>query len=127
MPFARLPAACAAPTLGACLLLALAALPASAAEYPAAKESYWTARDFRFHTGEVMPELRLHYRTVGEPNGEPVLILHGESDTVIPVSHARSLHEAAPQSELHTFACGHNDCARPGALLRAFLSRHGVI
>ena len=24
-----------------------------------------------------MPELRLHYRTIGEPSGEPVLILHG--------------------------------------------------
>jgi len=35
------------------------------------------ARDFRFHTGEIMPELHLHYRTVGNPSGEPVLILHG--------------------------------------------------
>ena len=34
-------------------------------------------RDFRFHTGEVLPELRLHYVTVGAPSGEPVLILHG--------------------------------------------------
>src|SRR5262249_38124294 len=25
----------------------------------------------------VMPELRLHYRTVGAPSGEPVLVLHG--------------------------------------------------
>ena len=32
---------------------------------------------FRFHTGEVMPELRLHYTTVGAPSGQPVLILHG--------------------------------------------------
>src|SRR5204862_2458980 len=37
----------------------------------------WIARDFRFHTGEIMPELRLHYTTVGEPSGQPVLILHG--------------------------------------------------
>jgi homoserine O-acetyltransferase len=34
-------------------------------------------RDFRFHTGEVLPELRLHYTTLGAPTGEPVLILHG--------------------------------------------------
>jgi homoserine O-acetyltransferase len=64
-----------------CLCLGLAfclvAGPASAAEYPPAKEGQWTARDFRFHTGEVMPELRLGYRTVGDPSGEPVLILHG--------------------------------------------------
>jgi homoserine O-acetyltransferase/O-succinyltransferase len=59
------------------IAVALAALPALAAEFPAPKEGQWTARDFRFHTGEVMPELRLHYRTVGDPSGEPVLILHG--------------------------------------------------
>jgi len=50
-----------------------------AADYPAAKEGEWVARDFRFHTGEVMPEVRLHYRTVGEPSGQPVMLLHGTS------------------------------------------------
>jgi homoserine O-acetyltransferase len=52
-------------------------LSATAADYPAPKQGDWVARDFRFHTGEVMPELRLHYTTVGEPSGQPVLILHG--------------------------------------------------
>ena len=42
-----------------------------------AEEGSWVVRDFRFHTGEVLPELRLHYTTVGAPTGEPVLILHG--------------------------------------------------
>jgi homoserine O-acetyltransferase/O-succinyltransferase len=50
---------------------------AYAADYPAPKEGDWIARDFKFHTGEVMPELRLHYRTIGDPSGQPVLILHG--------------------------------------------------
>jgi homoserine O-acetyltransferase len=49
----------------------------AAEDYPAPKEADWVARDFRFHTGETMPELRLHYTTVGEPAGEPVVILHG--------------------------------------------------
>jgi homoserine O-acetyltransferase len=57
-------------------VLVLGAPPARA-EYPAPKEGDWTARDFRFHSGEVFPELKLHYRTVGAPSGEPVLILHG--------------------------------------------------
>src|SRR6195256_2127381 len=57
--------------------LSLIALSALAADYPAPKEGDWIARDFRFHTGEVMPELRVHYATVGEPSGQPVLILHG--------------------------------------------------
>ena len=50
---------------------------AQAADFAPPKEGVWIARDFRFHTGEVMPELRLNYTTVGEPTGEPVLILHG--------------------------------------------------
>jgi homoserine O-acetyltransferase/O-succinyltransferase len=40
-------------------------------------ELSWIARDFRFHTGEVLPELRLHYTTLGDPAGEPALLLHG--------------------------------------------------
>ncbi len=57
----------------------LAALPARAADFPAPKEGDWVARDFRFHTGEVLPEVRLHYTTLGAPTGEPVLVLHGTS------------------------------------------------
>jgi homoserine O-acetyltransferase len=48
-----------------------------AADYPAPQEGSWVVRDFKFHTGEVLPELRLHYTTVGAPGGEPVLLLHG--------------------------------------------------
>ena len=59
------------------LTIALATLSALAQGYPAPTEGTWIARDFRFNTGEVMPELRLHYTTVGAPSGEPVLILHG--------------------------------------------------
>ena len=59
-----------------CALL-LAAAPAFAAEYPAPKTATWVARDFRFSTGDVVPELRLAYTTVGNPAGEPVLVLHG--------------------------------------------------
>ena len=59
------------------LTIALAPLSAWAQGYPTPKEGTWIARDFRFHTGEVMPELRLHYTTVGAPTGDPVLILHG--------------------------------------------------
>jgi homoserine O-acetyltransferase len=45
--------------------------------YPAPKEGDWIAKDFQFHTGEVMPELRVHYTTIGALTGEPVLVLHG--------------------------------------------------
>ena len=61
-------------------LLAAALLGPSlalAADHPAPKEADWTAKDFRFHTGEVVPALRIHYTTIGSPSSEPVLVLHG--------------------------------------------------
>lgn len=63
----------------AAAIFALAMIPlvANAADYPAPKEGNWIARDFRFHTGEVLPEIRLHYRTIGKPEGVPVVVLHG--------------------------------------------------
>lgn len=52
--------------------------------YPEPKEGDHIARSFRFGTGEVLPELRLHYRTIGTPRRDAagrvtnaVLILHG--------------------------------------------------
>jgi len=59
------------------LLCVAFALPAKAQGYPAPQEGTWVAHDFRFHTGDVFPEVKLHYRTIGAPSGEPVLILHG--------------------------------------------------
>jgi homoserine O-acetyltransferase/O-succinyltransferase len=60
----------------AAVLVPLISFAAMAAD-PVRKEDTWVARDFKFHTGEVMPELRLAYTTIGEPTGEPVLVLHG--------------------------------------------------
>ena len=59
------------------LAFALTGLTCLAADYPVPKEGSWVVRDFRFHSGEVLPDLRLHYTTVGAPTGEPVLIMHG--------------------------------------------------
>src|SRR5439155_9767690 len=50
----------------ASLLLIIAASDASAADYPAPTEGDYTIRDFRFASGETLPELRLHYRTLGK-------------------------------------------------------------
>ena len=57
--------------------LVLLSAVALAAEYPAPKQGDWVAHDFRFHTGEVMSEVRLHYTTMGDPSGIPVVVLHG--------------------------------------------------
>jgi homoserine O-acetyltransferase/O-succinyltransferase len=63
--------------VAAMLLLSLLAVRAAAADFPAPKEASAAIKNFRFSTGEVMPELRINYVTVGEPTGVPVLILHG--------------------------------------------------
>jgi homoserine O-acetyltransferase len=45
-------------------------------DYPR-REGSWTAPNFQFHSGEVLDSLRLHYTTIGDPSGDPVVILHG--------------------------------------------------
>jgi homoserine O-acetyltransferase len=45
------------------------------------KYQVWTAKDFRFHTGEVAPTLNIGYTTLGNPSGEVVVILHGTTGT----------------------------------------------
>jgi homoserine O-acetyltransferase/O-succinyltransferase len=70
--------------LFALLLSLFSASFASAADYPAPTESDFTIRDFKFASGETLPELRLHYRTLGEPQKDAqgkttnaILIMHG--------------------------------------------------
>src|SRR5262245_39962435 len=52
---------------------------ANAADYPKPQDGDWIVNNYRFHNGEILPELRLHYMTIGAPSGEPVLVLHGSS------------------------------------------------
>ena len=40
----------------------------------------------------------------------PVLILHGRQDGLVPFSHARRLAEISENAELIAYDCGHNDC-----------------
>lgn len=58
--------------------LALLFVPfALAADYPAPKSAVWVAKELKLHTGDTLTDVRLAFTTVGEPTGEPVLILHG--------------------------------------------------
>lgn len=66
------------------LLLLATVLPAAAQTYPTAVEADFVAKDFTFQSGESLPEVRIHYRTVGTPRKDVdgvvrngVLILHG--------------------------------------------------
>src|SRR6266446_2440961 len=65
------------------LTLALFTSFAFAANYPTPKEGDYIIKDFAFASGEKLPELRLHYRTLGEPQRDAkgnvtnaILILH---------------------------------------------------
>ena len=57
------------------LVMLLNSVCAKAADYPTPKEGTWTVKDYRFHNREVLPELKMHYMTIGEPSGAPVLVL----------------------------------------------------
>jgi homoserine O-acetyltransferase len=66
------------------LVLATAGVHVAAADEPKFTEAEFVARDFRFAGGEVLPEVRIHYRTLGriarDANGRAsnvVLIGHG--------------------------------------------------
>ena len=40
----------------------------------------------------------------------PMLIIHGKNDTLIPYSHGKALQAAARRAEMITYSAGHNDC-----------------
>ncbi len=122
------------------LLLAFAAaatlasaVGAEAQNFPAPKEGVWIARDFRFRTGEVMPELRLHYRTVGEPSGEPILILHGtiqSGASLLSPAFAGELFGPGQPLDANKYfiilpdSIGHGKSAKPSDGLRAKFPRY---
>ena len=64
--------------------LALAIGAAAAADYPAPTQGDYQIANFTFASGEKLPQLRIHYRTLGQPQRDAhgtvrnaVLILHG--------------------------------------------------
>jgi pimeloyl-ACP methyl ester carboxylesterase len=74
----------------------------------------WLVRN-RFDTRGVLARYR-----------GPVLIMHGSTDGIIPVAHARALAAASPGATLQLLPCGHNDCPPQWELVRSFLAANGV-
>ena len=65
---------------------AMTCAPAASAEEPTPTQGDFLLKDFHFRSGEVLPELRLHYRTFGQPRRDAqgvvtnaVVILHSTS------------------------------------------------
>ena len=71
----------------AVILLVLAVVStASAQSFPTPERHDFIAKDFRFQNGESLPEVKIHYRTVGTPARDArgkitnaVMVLHGSS------------------------------------------------
>jgi len=115
------------------LWLCACALGAWAADFPAPKQGSWTAKDFKFHTGEVLPELKLAYTTVGDPKGEPVLMLHGTTGSaasmLTPAFGGELFGAGQPLDATKYYivipdALGHGGSAKPSDGLRAKFPRY---
>jgi homoserine O-acetyltransferase len=131
------------PTRLACLFAAVGLLAPAvrAAGYPEPAESDYAIKDFRFASGEVLPELRLHYRTLGRiergPDGivrNAVLILHGtggSGSAFFRPEFAGELFGAGqPLDAARTFivvpdGIGHGKSSRPSDGLRAHFPAYG--
>lgn len=73
-----------------------------------------------------LAETDLRPALLAEPPGQPVLIIHGEGDTITPLGAAWWLAENLPHARLHAVAmCGHapmlSHVAETAALVKAFL------
>lgn len=111
---------------------ALCALP-TLGQAPEAKEGTWVVRDFRFHTGEVLPELRLHYRTLGSPSGEPVIVMHGTTQSsaamLTPIFGGQLFSAGQPLDTTRYYvilpdAIGHGRSSKPSDGMRAKFPRY---
>ena len=117
-----------------CMLAAFLASPmVRAAGYPTPREGDWVVHDFRFHTGEVLPELRLHYVTVGEPTGMPVVVLHGTGGSAagfLTAAFAGELFGAGQPLDATKYfiilpdAVGHGRSSKPSDGLRAHFPQY---
>jgi len=114
--------------LAAALAFFIAPFAALAADYPAPKQAEWVIHDFKFHSGEVMPQLRMRYLTIGDPAGQPVLVLHGTGQSgaaMLTPAFAGELFGAGQPLDAAKYfiiipdSLGHGQSSRPSDGLRA--------
>lgn len=119
-----------APLGGACL-----------AQYPAPTQGNFVLQNFRFTSGEVLPQLRLHYRTIGTPQRDAqgvvrnaVLIMHGTGGSganfLNPVFAGELFGPGQPLDAQRYFiilpdAIGHGQSSKPSDGLRGRFPRYG--
>jgi homoserine O-acetyltransferase len=114
-----------------------------AADYPPPTEGDYVVRDFKFASGETLPELRLHYRTLGKPEKDAqgkttnaVLIMHGTTGSgaqFIRPEFAGELFEKDQPLDATKFfivlpdGIGHGKSSKPSDGMQAKFPRYGYI
>jgi homoserine O-acetyltransferase len=112
-----------------------------ATDYPAPAESEYTIRDFKFTNGETLPELRIHYRTLGKAEKDvqgkttnAVLIMHGTTGSgaqfIRPEFAGELFGGGQPLAAAKFFivlpdGIGHGKSSKPSDGLRAKFPRYG--
>jgi len=123
------------------LALLTSSVSTRAADYPTPVEGDCILRDFHFQSGETLPELRMHYRTLGQPmrdkNGlvrNAVLVLHGTTGTSTQFMRAEFAGELFGKGQLLDATryfivipdnIGHGQSSKPSDGLRAKFPRYG--
>ena len=121
----------------------LAFASSAAAQYPAPEQGNFVVKDFRFRSGETMPELRIHYRTVGTPERDAagvvrnaVLVMHGTGGTGAQFIRAEfagelfrsgGLLDAARYYIILPDGIGHGQSSKPSDGLRAKFPHYGYL
>src|SRR5207245_10491604 len=124
-------------------LSGLAASVASAGDYPPPREGDYAIPDFKFQSGETLPELRVHYRTLGKPEKDAqgkttnaVLIMHGTAGSgaqFIRPEFAGELFEKDQPLDATKFfivmpdGIGHGKSSKPSDGMRAKFPRYGYL
>jgi homoserine O-acetyltransferase/O-succinyltransferase len=114
-----------------------------AADYPAPTEGDYVVRDFKFASGETLPELRIHYRTIGKPVKDEkglvrnvVLITHGTTGSgaqFIRPEFAGELFGAGQPLDAAKFfivlpdGIGHGKSSKPSDGMHAKFPRYGYV
>src|SRR5437660_518319 len=113
------------------------------ADYPPPTEGDYTIRDFRFASGETLPELRIHYRTLGKIDKDAqgktrnaVLIMHGTTGSgaqfIRPEFAGELFGKDQPLDATKFFvalpdAIGHGKSSKPSDGLHAKFPHYGYI
>ena len=114
-----------------------------AADYPAPVEGDYVVRDFKFASGETLPELKIHYRTIGQPVKNEkgivrnaVLITHGTTGSgaqfIRPefageLFGAGQLLDAAKYFIILPDGIGHGKSSKPSDGMHAKFPRYGYV